>query len=183
MDTEGLSKTESGAVNFCYLASYKSFQIEKNIENYTKNVVSGNPFLKEFLSKATPIFDEPLTIAQISFDQKQSVEDHVLMCGDAAGLIHPLCGNGMAIAIHSAKIASERIHKYLSNNEYSRWQLESDYQVEWNRIFKQRLWVGRQLQTLLLNERMSNFALKTAILSPALLRQLIKTTHGKPIVC
>jgi hypothetical protein len=26
------------------------------------------------------------------------------MIGDTAGLIHPLCGNGMAMAIHSAKI-------------------------------------------------------------------------------
>jgi 2-polyprenyl-6-methoxyphenol hydroxylase-like FAD-dependent oxidoreductase len=25
------------------------------------------------------------------------------MIGDTAGLIHPLCGNGMAMAIHSAK--------------------------------------------------------------------------------
>jgi flavin-dependent dehydrogenase len=29
------------------------------------------------------------------------------MIGDTAGLIHPLCGNGMAMAIHSAKLAAE----------------------------------------------------------------------------
>jgi flavin-dependent dehydrogenase len=31
------------------------------------------------------------------------------MIGDTAGLIHPLCGNGMAMAIHSAKIVSKLI--------------------------------------------------------------------------
>lgn len=179
----GLSKTETGAVNFCYLASYESFQAEKGIENYNENVVAGNPFLRDFLNKATPIFEEPLTIAQIYFDQKQSVEDHILMCGDAAGLIHPLCGNGMAMAIHSAKIASECIHNYLSNENYSRLKLESDYHTEWNKMFKQRLWMGRKLQTLLLNETMSNIALKVAVISPVLLRQLIRTTHGKPLLC
>jgi flavin-dependent dehydrogenase len=38
------------------------------------------------------------------FQQKKKLENHILMIGDTAGLIHPLCGNGMAMAIHSAKI-------------------------------------------------------------------------------
>jgi flavin-dependent dehydrogenase len=40
----------------------------------------------------------------VSFEEKKNVEDHMLMIGDTAGLIHPLCGNGMAMAIHSAKL-------------------------------------------------------------------------------
>jgi len=179
----GLSKTETGAVNFCYLASYKSFQKEKNVTNFNERVVAKNPFLNEFLSKAKPIFDEPLTIAQISFEQKKSVENHMLMCGDTAGLIHPLCGNGMAMAIHSAKIACEHIHSYLKDKGYNRIQLENDYEKAWNSAFKQRLWMGRQLQSLLLNEKMSNLALKAVTTSPVLLRRLIKSTHGKPIQC
>ncbi len=39
----------------------------------------------------------------------------MLMIGDAAGMITPLCGNGMAMAIHSAKIATEAVHNYLNN--------------------------------------------------------------------
>ncbi len=179
----GLSKTETGAVNFCYLASYKSFQKEKNIPNFTENVVAENPFLNEFLSNSKPIFKEPLTIAQISFQQKKAVENHILMCGDTAGLIHPLCGNGMAMAIHAAKIASELIHRYLSNAAYNRRQLEIDYENTWNDTFKQRLWMGRQMQSLLLNDKMSNLAIKAAIGSPSILRKLITNTHGKPIVC
>ena len=42
-----------------------------------------------------------------SFAPKKPVEEHILMSGDAAGLITPLCGNGMAMAIRSAKILSE----------------------------------------------------------------------------
>jgi len=179
----GLSKTETGAVNFCYLASYQSFQKEKNVIDFNENVVAKNPFLNHFLGKAKPIFDEPLTIAQISFEQKKSVENHILMCGDTAGLIHPLCGNGMAMAIHSAKIASELISKYLNNQDYNRGQLETEYANSWNSAFKHRLWMGRQLQSLLLNEEMSNLALKAVTTAPPLLRKLIKTTHGKPILC
>jgi len=179
----GLSKTETGAVNFCYLASYESFQKEKNITDFNVRVVAQNPFLNDFLSKATPIYDEPMTIAQISFEQKKSVENHILMCGDTAGLIHPLCGNGMAMAIHSAKIASENIHLYLKHKNSDRRVLELNYTKAWDSTFKKRLWMGRQLQALLLNNDLSNLALKAVTKSPALLRKLIKSTHGKPIEC
>lgn len=177
----GLSKTETGAVNFCYLASYASFQKEKNIDNFNTNVVSQNPFLREFLKQAIPAFEEPMTIAQISFHPKKAVEKHVLMCGDTAGLIHPLCGNGMAMAIHSAKIAAELMNNFLKNENQKRAQLENDYQNQWNQHFGRRLWMGRRLQSLLLNPMLSNIALSTMVTQPRLLQKLIKSTHGKPI--
>ena len=177
----GLSKTETGAVNFCYLASYKSFQKEKNISSFNNNVVSQNPFLSDFLQKATPLFEKPLTIAQISFHQKQAVQGHVLMCGDTAGLIHPLCGNGMAMAVHSAKIAAELIHLFLEGKNLNRNELENRYQKEWNKAFKKRLWAGKQLQRLFLNPTLSNMALSLIVKQPRVLKEIIRITHGNPI--
>lgn len=177
----GLSKIESGAVNFCYLTSYKSFQTEKNIEKFNSKVVASNKFLNHFLRHAQPLFDEPMSIAQISFERKQAVEGHILMCGDTAGLIHPLCGNGMAMAIHSAKLASERIHTFFKNSDYTRPQMESDYRMEWQNTFRRRLQTGRVLQSLLLSETVSNMLMGTVAKFPGLIRSLIKRTHGKPI--
>ncbi|CAM4332447.1 NAD(P)/FAD-dependent oxidoreductase [Zobellia roscoffensis] len=177
----GLSKTESGAINFCYLTSYKSFQLEKDIEKFNTRVVQKNPILEEFLTHAEPLFESPLTIAQVSFHAKSPVEQHVIMCGDTAGLIHPLCGNGMAMAIHSAKIASECIDAFLSGNEIDRIKMEGAYVKKWNRTFKRRLWFGRQLQSVLLNPTWSSFAMALVVKQPWLLKQLIKNTHGKPI--
>lgn len=179
----GLSKTETGAVNFCYLASYASFQKEKNIKSFNEKVVAQNPFLNTFLEKAKPIFEEPLTIGQISFEEKKTVENHAIMCGDSAGLIHPLCGNGMAMAIHSAKIAAEGIDRYLTLRGYNRSQLENDYNAKWCKVFRFRLWAGRQLQSLFSNEELSDKAIGLVTRSPLLLRQLIKSTHGKPVKC
>jgi len=75
----GLSKTETGAVNFCYLASYDSFQKEKDVKSFNEKVVAQNPFLNSFLEKAKPIFESPLTIAQISFHEKKTVENHIII--------------------------------------------------------------------------------------------------------
>ncbi len=179
----GLSKTETNAVNFCYLASYETFKRYKNIHQFNKEVVSRNPFLGSFLEKAIPIFDEPMTIAQISFDRKEVVENHILMCGDAAGLIHPLCGNGMAMAIHSAKIATELLIRYFQEEGFDRILLEKEYRKQWNSAFANRLRTGKYLQSLLLSESFSRVAMTTAARSSWLLRKLVTQTHGKPIVC
>lgn len=178
----GLSKTETGAVNFCYLTSYASFRRHKNIEAFNAEVVAKNPYLHDFLSKAQPIFKEPLSIAQISFHSKKAVENHVIMCGDSAGLIHPLCGNGMAMAIHSAKIAAELIDTYIKGVEKSRTKIEVRYQILWKKMFGRRLWVSRQLQSALLNENLSNWGLAALTKSPAMLGYLIKSTHGKTLL-
>ena len=178
----GLSKTETGAINFCYLVNYQSFQEENNVDAFNTKVIRKNPFLNTFLKDAEPIFDEPLTIAQISFGQKKAVENHMLMCGDSAGLIHPLCGNGMAMAIHSAKIAAELLHSYLKENGRQRGNLEKAYADQWNDTFSKRLWIGRWLQALLLKEKFSSIALSMIIKTPWLLNRLILSTHGKPIL-
>lgn len=175
----GLSKTESGVVNFCYLAHYQSFKKYKDIETFNRQVVSQNPYLKKFLTESTPVFEQPLTIAQISFDKKDAVVNHMLMCGDTAGLIHPLCGNGMAMAIHSSKIASELITRYLSDVNYNRKQLEHDYEKAWSRTFERRLWFGRKLQGLLLNKTMVSLGIRTIGKSSGLLNYIIAKTHGE----
>ncbi|MCW5515317.1 NAD(P)/FAD-dependent oxidoreductase [Muriicola sp. Z0-33] len=177
----GLSKTETGAINFCYLVNYKSFESYKDIDHFNKNVVSKNPFLAQFLQNATPIFNKPLSIAQVSFDQKTTIERHMLMCGDTAGLIHPLCGNGMAMAIHSAKIAAECIISYLSAVDRSREALESDYNSIWEATFKRRLAAGRKLQTVLMQPVLAKVLMKLAVKSPGIVKKVIKSTHGKPI--
>jgi len=178
----GLSKTETGAVNVCYLATYKSFKKHKNPEDYKTKVLSQNKHLSKFFHNATPIFPQELTIAQISFEKKSLIHNHILMVGDAAGLIHPLCGNGMAMAIHSAKLVSESILKFSSLPTFNRELMENDYKKKWNQTFRSRLRIGRVLQKIFLNPRLSEISQATLNVFPSLLPEIIKRTHGKPIV-
>jgi menaquinone-9 beta-reductase len=175
----GVSKVENDKINVCYLADYETFKQFKNIEEYQKNIVSENPFLKEILENSTLLFEKPLTISQISFEEKKTIENHILMIGDTAGLIHPLCGNGMAMAIHSAKIVSELIEKYFKNEMNSRTELENEYQKQWNLNFKKRLRTGRFLATILQKPLVSEVLLRLLIIFPFLLSFIIKKTHGK----
>lgn len=177
----GVSKVEKDILDICYIVQTEVFKKYKNIQDFSENILFENQALKEVLKNAESIFENPLSISQISFDNKKAVENHILMIGDSAGLIHPLCGNGMAMAIHSAKIASELIDESLRQKNFSRKLLEHNYQNKWNQTFKNRLAMGRILSSLLLNPKLTKISLKTVAKSPALFRLIIKKTHGKLI--
>ncbi|HSD05662.1 NAD(P)/FAD-dependent oxidoreductase [Flavobacterium sp.] len=178
----GVSKVENDAINICYLTTYTSFKKHKNIDEFQNQVVAKNPHLRSVFETSKMIFDSPLTISQVSFDKKAVVENHILMIGDTAGLIHPLCGNGMAMAIHSAKIVCELINKFYKNEVKSRDELEKMYKNEWKRNFKKRIRIGRLLAFLLQNSNVSIALMKIMITFPILLPFIIKQTHGKSIV-
>ena len=176
----GVSKVETNAINVCYIVNFSSFKKYKNIEDFQRQVVLKNDHLKKIATQASPIFEKPLTISQISFKTKKPVEDHILMCGDTAGMIHPLCGNGMGMAIRSAQIASLEILKFL-NGKISRHQLENNYLRNWNKEFKIRLRAGHLIAWLFRNQRISEMLLTVLKWIPSLLPKIIRLTHGKPL--
>lgn len=178
----GLSKIETNLVNACYLTTYKSFKRFGNIEEFQNQVLSENPFLKDFFAQAKPLFKKPLTISQISFEQKAPVENHIFMIGDSAGLIHPLCGNGMAMAIHSAKIFSETFLKLFKQEGIKRVVIEEHYMQQWKHTFSKRLKAGRKIQSVLLRPMATSLGFSAAKLFPGIVPSLIKRTHGKSLI-
>lgn len=176
----GVSKVENDLINICYITSYKDFKRYKNLDDFAKAVLFKNKKLKHILQTSIPIFEKPLTISQISFEKKEPVSAHLLMIGDTAGLIHPLCGNGMAMAIHSAKIAAEASIDFLQG-KYDRVALEKNYTVNWNANFKARLRMGRGLSVILEHPILTLILFQVAVLFPFIMQQIIKRTHGKPI--
>ncbi|MBO6605294.1 NAD(P)/FAD-dependent oxidoreductase [Psychroserpens sp.] len=175
----GVSKVETNAINLCYITSYKSFKKHKSIEDFQEQIIFKNKFLKDIFESTTPVFDQPLTISQISFEDKKPVEHHIIMCGDTAALIHPLCGNGMGMAIKSAQMASQLIIKWFNGTIDNREALEKQYLREWNAAFKKRLKTGRIVAKLFNKPRLSEFLLQLLKLMPGLLPHIIKRTHGK----
>jgi flavin-dependent dehydrogenase len=175
----GISNIEAGKSCLCYLSHRNNLKEFGDIKLMEEKVLFKNPFLKSIFSGADFLFDKPETINEISFETKRPVENHILMCGDAAGMITPLCGNGMAMAIHSAKIASELIIDFCTE-KVSREALEKNYTQKWNSQFSKRLWAGRQIQKLFGNVRASDFAVNLAQWVKPVAQYLVYKTHGKP---
>jgi len=176
----GVSKVEKEAINLCYISNYKAFKKFKNIQEFQENVVYKNRYLKEIFNNTEPLFESPLTISQISFSKKNPVENHILMCGDTAGMIHPLCGNGMSMAIRSAQLASRLIITFFKGNA-TREALEHNYKKAWNKEFKKRLTVGHVAASLFNTSNFSELALIGLKGFPSVLPKIIRQTHGKPM--
>ena len=176
----GMSAIEDNKFCFCYLTTRANVREHGSIEAMEKALMYQNLHLRAVFETGTFLYDRPEVINEVSFAPKRAVEDHILMAGDAAGLITPLCGNGMAMAIHGAKLASGLAIRFL-HNELTRPDLERTYQAGWSALFGRRLWVGRTVQNLFGQSWLSELAIAAfGTVRPAL-HTVMKQTHGEVI--
>jgi flavin-dependent dehydrogenase len=171
----GFNAIEGGKFNLCYLGSREQLRAYGSIPEMEQAVLWKNPLLKRIFQESDFLWEKPEVITEINFERKLPVENHLLMLGDAAGLITPLCGNGMAMAMHSALLVTEALREGKTRHE-----VEQHYAQRWNALFYQRLGVGRAIQGLFGSGRGSVIARNLIAHVPFVARTLLKNTHGKP---
>ncbi|NEU08877.1 NAD(P)/FAD-dependent oxidoreductase [Flavihumibacter sp. R14] len=177
----GTCKIEEDLYNLCYLSETKNLKAHGSIPEMERQLLFKNPHLNRIFGNSDFLFKQPEVINEISFIRKDLVKDHIIYCGDAAGMITPLCGNGMAMAIHSGKILAESIIKIgRAVSPEKRLLMEKDYERNWNRQFAFRLRAGRYIQSIFLDHQLSNIAVRAFQKSAFLTSMLVKSTHGKP---
>lgn len=176
----GINAIEEDKFNICYLSHRRNLENSQNFKDMEKKILYKNPHIKNLFEEAEFIMEKPLVINEISFSSKTAVEDHILMSGDAAGMITPLCGNGMAMAIHSAKILSEQIITHLKSDNFRREAMEIAYKASWDHIFKKRLQFGRLTQRFFGQKLASTFTVALAQNSRKMADLIIRQTHGSP---
>ncbi|MBI3883660.1 MAG: NAD(P)/FAD-dependent oxidoreductase [Sphingobacteriales bacterium] len=175
----GISKIDNDAYSLCYLTTADNLKKSGNIRVMEQTILSQNPHLKKIFRESKSIYKAPLSISQISFDAKKQVMNHMLMIGDAAGMITPLCGNGMSMALHGSKIAAEQIHLFFEGDS-TREIMEKQYAKNWNCLFSKRLRAGRFIQRLFGNKWLTNRFIAINKKIPTLADKLIRQTHGQP---
>ncbi|HEX2532126.1 MAG TPA: NAD(P)/FAD-dependent oxidoreductase [Chitinophagaceae bacterium] len=175
----GISRIEEGLCCLCYLTTAGSLQAAGNsVPRLEKNALRANPHLDRIFREAETVPSFPLTISQVSFRKKSLVEQGVLLLGDAAGMITPLCGNGMSMALHGSKILGRLIPELLEER-MSRPELEAAYTRQWKKAFGSRLLAGRWLQPFFGHNTLSNLFVRSFRALPALAGPVIRLTHGR----
>ncbi len=176
----GISAIEGGKYCLCYLtraANLKNYG--QSVEDMENAVLARNPALAHILSNSEKLPGFPLAISQVSFQPKSRVEEGVLLLGDAAGMIAPLCGNGMSMALHGSSLAAAAINPFLQGTINCR-EMELQYGQQWQRQFGGRLRLGRVLQGWFGSEERSNALVQVMRLLPFATRAVIRQTHGQP---
>jgi flavin-dependent dehydrogenase len=187
----GLSEFEPGAgestraANVCLLVRAEVFAVAARgaagpdrVAAFVAWMRAQNPRLEAWLARATPVGSRWLSIAQVPFAGKQPVEGGVLLAGDAAGLIAPLAGDGIAMALRAGPLAAAHVGEYLAGRA-SAEALRRRYAAGWQRAFGSRLRLARALQALMLRPAWLGPGLRLLKAAPRLGQYLV--THTREV--
>lgn len=177
----GMSEIEDGTANVCLLVRTASFQRNSGsglarIPRFVAWMKAQNPSLGRWLDDAHLIGESWYTISQIPFVEKQPVVGDVLMAGDSAGVIAPLAGDGIAMALASGQMAGRYFADYLAGQRPAE-EIKIQYAAEWRRNFRARLRLGRLLHSLIFEPRYVSLALRVINAIPALGDYLVRQTR------
>lgn len=176
----GISRVENDKCCLCYLTTAANLKSSRNdISLMEHRVLMQNPHLARIFRESEFLYEEPLAISRISFNKKSQVENHVLMIGDSAGMVTPLCGNGMSMALHASKLAFKEIQHFMTGQS-NRFEMEQQYTQEWESHFSRRMQTGRFLQRFFGSALLSSMLLSGLKPFPPLINALIRQTHGSP---
>ncbi|PRD54515.1 NAD(P)/FAD-dependent oxidoreductase [Sphingobacterium gobiense] len=174
----GISKIEDNKYCLCYLTTASNLQDSGSIKEMEQQFLYKNTYLRQLFEQSEFQYNQPLSISQISFDTKEPVFARTPLIGDTCGMITPLCGNGMSMAMHSGKLLTQLVDKYLQK-QLSLDGMLAAYVDEWKKQFAVRLQAGRFVQRQLGKEWRTNLFISLLKKFPAITNRIIEKTHGK----
>lgn len=176
----GISRVNEGRTTLCYLVrGDRLLEAGGQIRQLETTVLYQNPILKNYFESFPSLYDTPKAISQVNFEPRPVIESHILLAGDSAGLIPPLTGNGMSMALRSSTLAVPLICSFLDGKS-TREQLENSYRKQWKSTFGTRLATGRLVQSLFGDSRRTGPLITAGRMIPGLASGLIRLTHGQP---
>lgn len=181
----GMSEIENGLINVCLLVRQDIFQSANqpspaSVDQFILWMSQQNPELGKWLNSAERIYESWLCISQIPFVSKQVVINDILMAGDSAGLIAPIAGDGMGMALQTGLMAADMLERYL-NNQISAVEVRGQYSKLWWRTFGVRLRLSRVLQAFMLRPNWLTPGLMVMNAAPALGRLLVTHTRDSQL--
>lgn len=125
----GFEPIENGLLNLCLVISKKHFKkLGNNWDSLLKYIARECPLFRQRLENTTAIWPKPLAISGIPYGfvyKDRSNAPNFYRLGDQVAVIHSFCGDGMAIALHTAKLAV----KHALNNNASAYHDEAYRQL------------------------------------------------------
>ena len=171
----GLVGIGGGLVNACLLASYERTRGQKP-QQFWEKIRAENRALGQATAGATPDFDWMAT-ANVSFEKREPTSEGLLRAGDAAGTIHPLSGDGMAMAVRSGELVAATLGASL-RGDLNRADVAPLYSASWHREFGRRLSWAQTLQPLFVAPNLTLPALRFFDKIPQLGALALRATRG-----
>ncbi|WP_071837435.1 NAD(P)/FAD-dependent oxidoreductase [Thermonema rossianum] len=172
----GSSHVEDGKACLCYLVTQRRLK-SNSLAALESAIMKENPQIEKLLSAKGP--GKATTISQITLGRRTLWQNRLFAVGDSAGVIAPLCGNGMSMALHASLLLAQALNSFF-RGEYSLAEAGLYYEKEWQKLFALRMRAGSLLQPLLSLPALTEIAIRS-IGKSRLLPALIRKTHGRAI--
>src|SRR5207247_2889174 len=144
----GVSPLEGGLTNICGLVhASRIAHLKGRWDAFIENIRAEEPRLEAMYARHEPAQEGFLSSEPVIFRGRSAVVDGIFMIGDASGVIDPLTGNGMAMAMQSALVAAPFIARALANGH--RRRVEDEYRQEHRAFFGPRVAWSRRVAFLL----------------------------------
>ncbi|HMN49252.1 MAG TPA: NAD(P)/FAD-dependent oxidoreductase [Ignavibacteriaceae bacterium] len=172
----GMNQVSDTEMTVCFLENRKQSKIPSR-ERLIEVIKSNNHFKKVFSEdaidyiKTTNIYGT----GNIYFGKREVVENGIIMVGDAARVISPLAGDGIGMAMESARLLYSVFSKYNPDNID---KIYSDYVTQYEKIFSKRLKTAKIIQGIILNRKSRRLGFGLVKNYPSLLPYLIKFTRN-----
>ncbi|SEF67527.1 NAD(P)/FAD-dependent oxidoreductase [Paenibacillus sp. UNC499MF] len=176
----GLCPVEDGLVNASALLSRDAFRgAGKSVSALLEAAAQRCPPLHSKLKRGLPVPGAQAAVAPVKLNRRPNPWDMVPRLGDSSVMIPPLCGDGMSMALRSARLCAPLADGYL-RGELSLAGWEEQYVRAVKRTFGGPLRWGRLLQSSLGSPAVVRMLLRLAQLSPGVASGLLKATRLKP---
>jgi menaquinone-9 beta-reductase len=174
----GINAVNEETITVCFLEN----RLNDNTPPRTKlkQFIKQNESISEFFINEIDYELERLPIygcGNIYFGNKILAQDGIFFIGDAAHVIAPLAGDGIAMAMQTAKLISE-IFSGSGKNPLSRNQTEKVFIREWNKLFRKRISLALLIQKIMLNNKLRKLSYPAIKLFPSALINLIRFTRN-----
>lgn len=117
----GLQPVEGGRANLSLLVRKSTFAtLGQSWPDLLGHIAAGCAHLRARLEGAEPCSERPLAIASIPYGYVANTSDGLWRLGDQAAVIPSFSGDGMSIALHSARLAVEAVLSGQSAGNFQR---------------------------------------------------------------
>jgi menaquinone-9 beta-reductase len=173
----GVNAVEGGVTNICGLVHASRLTGHKGRwDTFVDTLRTEEPRLAELYGGYEPVQEHYLSSEPVIFRARSAVEGGVFMIGDASGIIDPLTGNGMAMAVQSALLAAPLLLTLLEHPS-RRAAIENEYRLRHRAFFLSRIAWSRRVAVLLSRPRLLDAAM-SAVRAPAIGELLLRRTRA-----
>jgi flavin-dependent dehydrogenase len=164
----GVSPVEGGITNICGLVhAARIAHLKGRWDAFIESIRAEEPRLEAMYARHQPAQEGFLSSEPVIFRGRSAVVGGIFMIGDASGLIDPLTGNGMAMAMQSALLAAPFVLRALDSRK-----AEDEYRTRHAEMFLPRIAWSRRVAYLLSRPALLDaaLALRSRAAGPFLLR-------------